>query len=135
MTQQVEITGEWAAFLMYLCANAGKAWERGLAGAAVAEQLCRNLGVPYERASIVHSLHALEFEPMTLVVDYRELNELNKFAMWCSDEVKYSSFRFLNDGKVPGHLNKDRVQHLTECLWKWRECLQDHVHYVPDGCR
>lgn len=32
MTQQVEITGEWAAFLMYLCVNTEKAWERGLGG-------------------------------------------------------------------------------------------------------
>jgi hypothetical protein len=134
MTQQVEITGEWAAFLMYLCVNAGKAWENGLAGAAVAEQLCRNLGIPYERASIVHSLSVLEFKPMALAVDYRDLNELNKFAMWCGDDMGYKNFHFLNDDKIPKHLNKDQTQHLTECLWKWREGLQDHVRYVPEGC-
>lgn len=135
MKQQVEISGEWTSFLMYLCINAGKAWEHGLAGAAVAEQLCGNLGVPYERAAIVHSLDELEFGPMTLTVDYREINELTKFAMWCREEVGHESFCFINDDKVSGRLNKDRIQHLTECLWKWRERLQDHVHYVPDGCR
>ena len=120
---------------MYLCVNTGKAWERGLAGASITEQLCQSLGVPYKRTSVVDSLGALEFELMTLAFDYRELNELNKFAMWCSNEVEYGRFRFLHDGKDPGHLNKDRVQHLTECLWKWRERFQSQLHYVPDGCR
>lgn len=103
--------------------------------AAWSEQLCRKLGVPYERASIVRSLNALEIKPMTLAVEYRELNELNKFAMWCGDDVEYSSFLFLDDDKILMCLNKDRVQHLTECLWKWRESMHNHVHFVPDGCR
>lgn len=120
---------------MYLCVNAGKAWERGLAGASIAEQLCQHLGVPYKRTSVVDSLDVLEFELMTLAIDYRELNEVNKFAMWCGKEVECRGFRFLHNGKVSGCLNKDRVQHLTEALWKWRERFQTQLNYVPDGCR
>lgn len=107
----------------------------GLRGADVAEQLCRNLGAPHERAAIVDSLDGLKFESMTLTINYRELNELTKFSMWCREEVGHESFHFINDDKVRCRLSKDRIQKLTECLWKWHKTFQSHVHYVPDECR
>lgn len=119
---------------MYLCVNSDKAWEQGLAGAAVAEQLCINMGLPHKKATVVNSLEGLKFSPTTIILDYRELNELTKFAMWCPEEVGYKCFRFIREDKVTGQLNKVRVQQLTECLWKWRGNFQIDVLYVPDGC-
>ncbi|MCC6207730.1 MAG: hypothetical protein IT488_06225 [Gammaproteobacteria bacterium] len=133
MGRQIEVSGEWSAFLMYLCVNADKAWEKGLAGADVAEQMCVRLGVSYERTAIVHALSRIKFEPMTLAINYRELNELTKFSMWCREDVGQELFQFITQDQSVNCLSKNRVQKLTEYLWSWREQFQSNVHYIPDG--
>jgi hypothetical protein len=118
---------------MYLCVSADKAWQQGLAGAAVTEQLCGKLDVPYEKAAVVRSLGELKFASIALTINYRELNELAKFSMWCSECVGYESFHFVNSDDSISRLNKNRVQKLSEYLLTWREKFESNLNYVPDG--
>lgn len=133
MSRQIEVSGEWAAFLMYLCVNVDKAWEKGLAGADVAEQMCGRLGISYEQTAIINALSRMKFEPMVLAINYRELNELTKFSRWCREDVDRELFQFIAQDKSVNCLSKNRVQQLTEYLWSWRERFQSNVHYMPEG--
>lgn len=131
---EASIPGDWAAFFMFLCVNAKKAWERGLAGASIAEGLCNVFRLPYSKAQVVESVCEVRFHRATILVDYREINELTKFFMWCENEVDVSIFSFVNDDGDVDCLNRDRVEKLGKCLWAWREHFDDHEVPVPENC-
>ena len=120
---KVSIPSDWAAFFMYLCVNANseKAWQRGLAGSSTAEQLCKAFRLPYSKAQVVASLNEIKFCRITLVVDYREINELAKFSYWCAEEIDPTAFCFLCNDNTVSRLSRDSLNRMSECLWKWRE--------------
>jgi len=131
---EVSIPSDWAAFLMYLCVNAEKAWERGLAGSSIAEQICKTLRLPYSKPQVVASLDGIKFSRITLVVDYREINELTKFSHWCKEEISPTVFCFLGDDNTVSCLNSDSLNKMKKCLWKWRENFSGYGDLVSKDC-
>lgn len=131
---EVSIPGNWAAFFMYLCVNADKAWEVGLAGSSIAEQLCNILGLPYSRPEVVASISAVKFSRITLVVDYREINELTKFSQWCREEIGPTIFGFIDGDNNVRYLNSDSLSRMRVCLGSWRNNFRSIGRPMPIEC-
>lgn len=131
---EVSISGKWAAFFMYLCVNAEKAWETGLAGSSIAKQLCNALGLSYSKRKVVESIAEVTFSRAVLVVDYREINELTKFFYWRRDEIGPTAFGFIGkDGKI-AYLSSDSLSPMGECLSQWRENFHGFGELMPEEC-
>lgn len=115
------VPAEWVAYFMYLCVNANsrKAWESGLAGASVAKQICAAAGLPYSRRKVINSLGSQMFASIALRMNYRELNELAKFARFKTNEMGPSAFHY-SDGDQEKCLDLDRIETMSRCLWDWR---------------
>lgn len=131
---KVSIPGDWAAFFMYLCVNAEKAWSSGLAGASIAEQICKTLLIPYRKSQVVASLNEIKFSRITLVVDYREINELTKFSCWCKEEIDPTVFCFLDKDNTTSCLNSDSLNKMKNCLQQWRENYSGYADLMPKDC-